>query len=152
MQDNGTWRRMVSMVVLARTQATQREVVEGQQYNRRSSSTKNHTFFSPIASTHAKSQSRVTQVGPWPGHCKEVTINLVIAICSAHRPWSHEPRSHHLFHQQTKAIISSHHKFFHRFRHLSILHHSMLDIFRRQKLQSSSFSNWQRLIPIPFVH
>ena len=43
-------------------------------------------FFSPITPTHATSQSRGTQIGSRPEHCKGLTIDQAIAICRAHRP------------------------------------------------------------------
>ena len=45
------------------------------------------TFLSPITPTRATSQLRATQMDSRPGHSKWLTINRVIGIFLASRPW-----------------------------------------------------------------
>ena len=81
-------------------------------------------------STHARSQSRVAQMGSQLGHCKGDTIDWATAVCHACILRSHGPQSHHPCYRQIKAIISRHHECFPHFEEIFFLD---WPIFRRQK-------------------
>ena len=64
MQGNGIWGPAVLGAFLARTQETQGEVVDGQQYNHTCLSIKHkHNFLRPKSPTYASSHLRATKNG-----------------------------------------------------------------------------------------